>query len=133
MYMFTNADQLTTSKMTELRKKIEREKPVIIVGCEVKPKNSKERTVTDYQIPGYSLHPMNLDSGIAVYSHLSIDKSTIQIDTGLSYEEVCLLEIRLRGGDILLFACCYRSPTKSQTSDLNNEKLIQLIKRELYP
>ena len=28
--MFTNADQLTTSKMTELRKKIEREKPVII-------------------------------------------------------------------------------------------------------
>ena len=45
---------------------------------------------------------MNLDSGIGrgitVYSHLSIDKSTIQIDTGLSYEEVCLLEIRLRGG-----------------------------------
>ena len=130
--MFTNADQLTTSKMTELRKKIEREKPVIIAVCEVKPKNSKERTATDYQIPGYSLHPMNLDSGIgrgiAVYSHLSIDKSTIQIDTGLSYEEVCLLEIRLRGGDILLFACCYRSPTKTQTSDLNNEKLIQLIK-----
>ena len=28
--MFTNADQLTTSKMTELRKKIEREKPGII-------------------------------------------------------------------------------------------------------
>ena len=94
--MFTNADQLTTSKMTELRKKIE---------------------------------PLNLDSGIgrgiAVYSHLSIEKSTIQIDTGLSYEEVCLLEMRLRGRDI---ACCYKSPTKTQTSDHNNEKLIQLIK-----
>ena len=78
---------------------------------------------------------MNLDSGIgrgiAVYSHLSIDKSTIQIDTGLSYEEVCLLEIRLRGGDILLFACCYRSPTKTQTSDLNNE-LIKHISSKNY-
>ena len=30
--MFTNADQLTTSKMTELRKKIEQEKPVIIAA-----------------------------------------------------------------------------------------------------
>ena len=50
--MFTNADQLATSKMTELRKKIEREKLVIIAVCEVKSKNSKERTVIDYQIPG---------------------------------------------------------------------------------
>ena len=115
--MFTNAVHLTTSKMTELRKKIEGEKLVIVAVCEVKPKNSKERTVIDYQIPGYSLHPLNLDTGIghgiAVYSRLSGDKSTIQIDTALSYEEACLLEIRLRGGGILQFACCYTCQTKT--------------------
>ena len=42
---------------------------------------------------------ISIGRDIAVYSHLSIDKSTIQIDTGLSYEEACLLEIRIRGWD----------------------------------
>ena len=42
--MFTNADQLTSSKMTELTYKIEEEKPLIIAVCEVKPKNARDRT-----------------------------------------------------------------------------------------
>ena len=130
--MFTNADQLTTSKMTELKKKIESEKPLIIAVCEVKPKVSKELDEMDYEIPGYTMHPMNLDKnigrGIAVYTHSSLNKSTIQIDSDLSFEEVCLLELRLRGGDILLFGCCYRSPTKTASSDENNNKLNRLLK-----
>jgi hypothetical protein len=130
--MFTNADQLTSSKMIELRKNIEEEKPLIVAVCEVKPKNAKEHTVMDYEIPHYSLHPVNLDNntgrGIAVYSHCSLDKSTIQIEPILSFEEACLLEVRLRGGDILLFGCCYRSPTATETSDQNNGQLNRLLK-----
>ena len=87
----------------------------------------------DYEIPGYSLHTVNLSTdigrGIAVYSHNSLDKSTIQIDPDISFEEVCLLDIRLRGGDTLLFGCCYRSPTSTEISDQNNAKLNQLLKR----
>ncbi|MEO2160790.1 MAG: endonuclease/exonuclease/phosphatase family protein, partial [bacterium] len=129
--MFTNADQFVPSKMTELRIRIEKEKPLIIAVSEVKPKNSKEHSILDYEIPNYTLHPVNLDTdvyrGIAVYSHRSLDKSTVQIDTDSSFEEACLLEIRLRGGDKLLFGCCYRSPTLTQISDQNNKKLNQFL------
>ena len=104
--MFTNADQLTSSKRSELLKRIGQEKPLVIAICEIKPKNSKERTTTDYEIPGFSLHLTNIgpDSntgrGIAVYTHCSIDQSVMQIQPELSYDEVCLLDIGLRGG------CC---------------------------
>ena len=53
--MFTNADQLTPSKMVELKKQIEIEKPLIVAVSEVK-------STMDYNIPGFSLHPVNLDT-----------------------------------------------------------------------
>jgi len=60
--LYTNADQLTTSKMTELKSRIQHENPLIIAICEVKPKNSDK--IFDYTIPGYSLHTVNLDTNI---------------------------------------------------------------------
>ena len=45
----------------------------------------------------------------------------------MQFEEACLLEIRLRAGDTMLFACCYRSPTASSTSEKNNERLNRLL------
>ena len=53
--MFTNADQMTPSKMVELKKQIETEKPLIVAVCEVKQKNPAESSVMDYDIPGYSI------------------------------------------------------------------------------
>ena len=44
------------------------------------------------------------------------------------FKEACLLEIRLRGGDILLFGCFYRSPTPTSDSIENNENLNRLLK-----
>ena len=130
--MFTNADQLTSSKLTELKNMLERKKPLIIAICEVKPKNASERTLKDYEIPNYTLHPVNLENdagrGIAVYTHKSLDKSTIQVIPSQGFQEVCLLEIRLRGGDMLLFGCCYRSPTTSESSNANNDSLNRLLK-----
>ncbi len=59
--LFTNADQLTPSKMSELKNYILREKPLIIGVCEVKPKNGKSFSQLDYEIPDYILYPTNLD------------------------------------------------------------------------
>ena len=123
--LFTNADQLTTTKMTELRLRIQQEKPLIVAVCEVKPKNSQERH--DYDIPGFSLHPVNIHDptgrGIAVYTHSSLDQSVVQIKSNFGFQEACLLEIKLRGGDLMLFGCVYRSPSPSSTSDENNDIL----------
>ena len=127
--------------MSELIKRIEQEKTLVIAICEMKHKKSKERETPDYTIPGYSIHPVNLDPdsntgrGVAVYTHCSIDKSVIQIQPDLGYEEACLLEIRIRGGDLLLFGCFYRSPTPTSTSDENNEnlnRLLQCISKKNY-
>ena len=132
--LFTNGDQMNSAKFQEMQQHVDREKPLIIAICEAKPKNcTKERTIKDYQIPDYELHPVNLlnkdaGRGIAVYTHSSISKSVTQIKLDIKYEEVCLLEVRLRGGDMLLFACCYRSPTSSSTSETNNDNLNLLLK-----
>ena len=125
-----DADQLTSTKKTELMKRIEREKPRV---CEMKPKNSKEYEIQDYDIPDYTIHPVNLNlsscgRGIAIFIHTSIEKSSIQVQPELAYEEACLLELKLRGGDTLLFACFYRSPTPTEKSDDNNTKLNNLLR-----
>ena len=132
--LFTNADQLTTSKMIELQSKVKQEKPLIIAISEVKHKNKSKRFIDeDYSIQDYNLHPVNLDTdtgrGIVVYTHCSIGKSVTQIDIDESFEEVCALEIRLRGGDLLLFCCCNRSPTTSEFSNDNNDKLIHFLQK----
>lgn len=131
--IFTNADQMTPSKKSELLKYVEKIKPLVIAVCEMKPKNARQYELQDHQIPGYTLHPVNIEPGskgrgIAVYSHNSLDKSIIQIQPELSFDETCLLEIKLRGNDILLFGCFYRSPTETDTSDENNTKLNSLLK-----
>ena len=133
--LFTNGDQMNAAKLLELQQHINREKPLIVAICEVKPKNSvKERSTEDFQIPDYELHPVNLHNtdpgrGVAVYTHSSISKSVTQVKLDVKFEEACLLEIRLRGGDTLLFACCYRSPTKSPSSETNNTNLNLLLKK----
>ena len=130
--MYTNADQLTHSKKDELITKIEQQKPLVIAICEVKPKNSSDRQLLDYVIPGYTMHPVNLDEsfgrGVAVYTHESLDKSVIQVKLDLKFEEACIVEIRLRGGDMMCFGCIYRSPTTHDKSDENNENLNNLLR-----
>ena len=108
--MFANANQMTSSKTVELKKQIEAEKPLIVAVCEVKQKNTAEISEMDYDIPGYPIHPINLDNdtgrGIEIYSKDALDKSVLQIDNDPSFEEVCLIEVRLRSGDIF-FGCVY--------------------------
>ena len=130
--LYTNADQLSTGKMIELRKRIEKEKPMIVAICEVKPKNASDRNLKDFEIPNFTIHPVNLEKetgrGIALYIHSSLEKSAIHLIPSHGFEEVCLVEIRLRKGDILLFGCCYRSPTATDQSANNNRELNRLLK-----
>ena len=131
--LFANADQLTTPKKDELLARIQKLKPMIVAITEVKPKNkNKDRSLIDYELENYSLHPVNLDNadtgrGIAVHIHKSLEKSVADVTPAVNFQECCLIEIRLRGGDLMLFACCYRSPTQSESSDENNAKLNQLL------
>lgn len=87
-----------------------------------------------FTIPGFAIHPVNLDidanvgRGLAIYTHSSLNGSVIQIKPKLKFEEACLLEIRLKGGDMMLFGCFYRSPTLNDTSEKNNKLLNQLLK-----
>ena len=74
---------------------VERKKPLIIAICEVKLKNKDDRTLTDYKIPNFTLYPVNLDNeverGIAVYVHKSLEKSAIQVIPSQGFQEVCLI------------------------------------------
>ena len=130
--LFTNADQFTHAKKDELHQRIITEKPMLVAVSEVKPKNGRVMSEIDYSIDDYTINPVNLDNttgrGIIIYTHNSLDKSTIQIKVSNSFEEACLIEVRLRNGDTLMFGCIYRSPTQTDNSDDNNENLNNLLK-----
>ena len=74
----------------------------------------------------------NIGRGIKIYIQSSIDNCVILINRDIKFSEVCLLEIRLCGGDNLLFGCFYRSPSTStsttSTSEKNNANLNNLLK-----
>ena len=112
--------------------KIEIHRPMIVAVCEVKPKNAKDCSLLEFEIPNYTLHPVNLDtdvgSGIACCTRESINRSVIQVKPAVICNEVCMLELRLRSSDSLLLGCCYRSPTKTDSSTENNSKLNQFLK-----
>ena len=50
--MYTNADQFTIMKKSELLEFVQRKKSHIVAICEVKPKIPRERTELDYGISG---------------------------------------------------------------------------------
>ena len=121
----SNADQLTPPKLSELKKSIHRERPLIIAKFQGK-------NFTRFQ---NSLHTVNLDSkigrGVAVYTHNSLDKPVVKI----KFRGSVSLELRLRGGDLLLLGCFYRSNTLTSTPNKNNEnlnKLLQCISNKTY-
>ena len=106
-------------------------KPLIISVCEVNSKNRTQRSEVEYSIPDYAMYSVNLNlsksRGIVNIREEELSNSVLQILSPINFEEACILEIKLRRGDTLLFCCSYRSPTPSETSDENNCKLLELI------
>ena len=130
--LYTNADQLTLSKKQELENLLSQNKPHIIAICEVKPKKKTERQLQDYTLDGFIPYHTNTDSdkgrGIVVLVHHSISHLVLQVQSEIEFEEACLIEIKLKDNDVLMFACIYRSPTQSDTSEQNNENLNTLLR-----
>ena len=131
--LYTNADQLTPSKKDELERIVDREKPHLIALCEVKPKHGELRRPQEYNIPEYKLsNHTNIDKdegrGVVILSHDSISHLVNEIECTVTFEEACLVEVRLSNNDILIFACLYRSPTVSESSIENNRSLNSLLR-----
>ena len=97
--LFTNADQFSHSKKSELQNRIVTEKPMIVAVSEVKPKNRGGLSEADYSIEDYTVNPVNIDPeknegrGMIIYTHKSLEKCTIQISPSPQFEEACLLKI----------------------------------------
>ena len=109
--MYTNADQLTPSKINELKQRTIMHRPAIVAVCEVKPKRKVVKNIEEYNISGYSLRHANLDKeygqGIAVYTRKDLDASILQIECKV--DEIVQIDVKLKGGDCLSFSCIYIS------------------------
>ena len=92
--LYTNADQLTAKRLNELAALAQTHKPHIICVTEVNPKQAtKERSLLDYQIPGYTQHPVNVcdpngnpnGRGLMIYTIAALDDHvTLEKVTGKS-------------------------------------------------
>ena len=129
--IYTNADQFTPSKKSELLKLIENKQPHLIAITEVKLKNGDDRKEQDYSLKNFLLYSTNIGHekgrGIIILIHISIASSVLQIQPLTEYEEACLLEVKLNKKDVMIFGCFYRSPTKSISSENNNINLNILV------
>ena len=117
--IFTNADELTPSKLTELKHITTQEKPPIIAVSETKFKRKDRRTIQDCKLENFTLYHSNLDTDndrdIGVYIHDSISHRVRNI-LDENFKEC-----------YLVFGCFYRSPTVDNDSDSNKERLNSLI------
>ena len=85
----------------------------------------------DYAIPGYSLHPVNLDSNIGrriIYNHSSIDNCVIQNNSDIKLRDVCWLEIRLNVEVIIYSLIAFTEVRLLPAHQKDNAKLNNLLK-----
>lgn len=131
--MFTNVDQITNDKIHELENIVKRKKPHLVAMCEIKSKFGKKRQLHEYELSDYKVvSHVNTDSergrGIVILSHSSINHLIVDIECPVTFEETCIIEVRLSGNDMLAFACIYRSPSNNDRSKDNNDSLNGLLK-----
>ena len=124
--LYTNADQLP-NKLTELKSRVEIEKPHIIIITEVNNKRSTNPDPVIFNLNGYQLYHQNVSSqlrGIIIYVHQVI-KDTIEITANTDFSEHKLLSVKVGNNAELLIAAIYRSDSGTNQNNLN---LLNLIK-----
>lgn len=116
--LYTNADMLT-NKMNELNYRVSLEDPDIIAINEVKNQSSKRKsTVNELKLDttGYIMVDNNIDTeegrGQIVYVKENLNASQIYLKNKCSEEIV--IAIDLSGGNRLVLALLYRSPSGSK-------------------
>ena len=104
-------------------------KPKVITISEVKPKNFKlERFLSEYNIDGYEMIPLNLnkgDPGRGMILYIDSNLKYTPITVNGAYQEYICIEIQLKGNDRFLVASVYRSPS---CENINNENLNNFLK-----
>ena len=87
-----------------------------------------EYSVNEYAVSNYININSKKGRRIVILSHNSISHLVADVKCTVEFEEACVVEIHLVGNDTLAFACIYRSPTPSDLSKDNNDKLNDLLK-----
>lgn len=125
--LYTNADSLR-NKIDDLRARITEKPPDIIAITEVYPKNvTYEVQQPELNIPGYSSFFNTIDGrGVAIYTAEWL--SATITDFGIPFSDSIWVKVKLKGNDMLLLGCIYRSPNSIRD---NTEKLNILLKRAI--
>ena len=131
--LYANADQLTLGKKHELQTMTQIEKPYHVAICKVKSKYGILRQLHEYEFDGYKVvNQTNTDTdegrGIVILADTSIQHLVVDVKSEIEFNEACIIEVKLSGNDVLVFACFYRSPTNNELSTENNNKLNALLK-----
>ena len=134
--LYCNADILTSDKKRELILETEKQRPHLIAICEIKPKHGALRELHEFEFDEYKVAShtnavTDIGRGVIILAHSSIQHLIIDVNHSINdvnFNEACIIEVRLSGNDLLVFACIYRSPTKNDMSSENNTKLNCLIK-----
>ena len=125
--LYTNADQLP-NKISELKARIDIEKPHVIVITEVNNKHTKVNPeLVIFNIEGYQLYHQNVSStgrGIIIYIHQSI-QDPVEVSTVTEFSENKIISIKLDKTTDFLIAAIYRSDSGTKE---NNEKLLHILK-----
>jgi hypothetical protein len=116
--VFSNVDTLTQVKLQELKYRTREMDPHVIIVQEVKPKNfTRELHLSEYNIDGYELLPLNISKESPGRGMIMYVKETVKYtpsDVNNVFQEGIFCELELKSKDRLLIGGIYRSPTSSE-------------------
>ena len=124
--------------MQELRLRIDfmDKKPVLIAVCETEPKNFRfERIMTEYNLDGYDLLPLNMgkdDPGRGMILYIQTGLKYSPVDMNTTFCESISVEIDINKSDKLLATSIYRSPCSSKEDCISLNNLFNEISNKQY-
>ena len=156
--MITNADVLTTNKLTELRYRAIQGKFDILAISEVKPKNRKnDINLAQYNIEGYTIESCNICNnigrGMIIYvnnmlrynvidiqqqllhfNSSSIHENSISVNNSCSIlaNEALAIDIHINNGKSMMFCLLYRSPTSTLINNGAINNAIRALSQDKY-
>ena len=156
--MITNADVLTTNKLTELRYRAIQGKFDILAISEVKPKNTKNNiNLAQYNIEGYTIESCNICNNIGrgmiiyvnnmlCYNVIDIQRQLLHLNSSAIHEndisvnnscsvlanEALAIEININKGKSMMFCLLYRSPTSTPINNGAINNAIRALSQDKY-
>ena len=126
--MYSNVDGLLNKK-EELFSRIDELSPSIIAITELIPKNLRDYTEKEFQIPNYDMFcNKKMSRGVALYMGNHLNARVCSDLEEFEFEEHiwCTFDSKCNGK--VLIGCVYRNPNSSTTE--NNNKLFEMLQSE---